>query len=91
MTKSWPYSSSWIYINQADRVLTRQHSCPSWQGNFKNATADDKMETTAFRYTFTTEALENLAEKHDNLQNQKSETLDENRRGHITKAIMQLI
>ena len=133
----------------------------SWQRNFKNATADDKMETTAFNYTgfiqpkflidmlsrddhdgfydrimvccpselvvpfkelqvplpdniitfydvfktirdlhqtgdtitykFTNEALDNLAEMHDNLQNQKAETSDENRRGHITKAITQLI
>ena len=133
----------------------------SWQRNFKNATADDKMETTAFNYTgfiqpkflidmlsrddhdgfydrimvccpselvvsfkelqvplldnvitfydvfktirdlhqtgdtitykFTNEALENLAEMHDNLQNQKAETSDENRHGHITKAITQLI
>ena len=28
MMKPWLYSSSWIYINQSDRVLIRQHSCP---------------------------------------------------------------
>ena len=155
MTKSWPYSSSWIYISRADRVLTRRHYCLYSAAGRGGATSRTQRPTTKWKllllitralfsdhdgfydrirvccpselvvpfkelqvplpdniitfydvfktirdlhqtgdtitYKFTNKALENLAEVHDNLQNQKAETSDENRRGHITKAITQLI
>ncbi len=42
-------------------------------------------------YTFSQEAIETFAEMHDNLQQEKAETNDENRRGHLIKAITHLV
>ena len=45
MTKSWPYSSSWIYISRADCVLTRRHYC------LYSAAGRGSATSTAFNYT----------------------------------------
>ena len=42
-------------------------------------------------YTFDKDALDQFADMHDNLHRQKSETDDENRRGHLIKAITHLV
>ena len=49
MTKSWPYSSSWIYISRADRVLTRRHYCLYSAAGRGSATSRTQRPTTKWK------------------------------------------